>query len=377
MRILYVATDAEIGGAEVLLETLGTRRHTGDEADLVVLMGPGALSDRLERAMDTVTYLGFGEQSRNPFAMAAALDRVVAERQPDVISSHMFHADLVVALLPASTAARVTTIHTQRFGRGVHPLTRIVARGVALLSRRFDAVIATSEGAADFARRYRYAHEPHRVPNAVGLAETPAFSPRSRAFLSLARFHPVKGHAELFAAFAACATDYPDWRLICAGPGVEVGNVDVMALIDRAQARHLVDDGRIELLGAVQDVGALMGRSAALVISSTYGESAPIVGVEALAHSIPVITTDVGVSKHYSEPELVAAPGSADDLARVLGHYASLSDDERVALSVAARERCIADFGIETVISELDGVYRAAIARHDARGQRRSRAARR
>lgn len=360
MRILYVATDADIGGAEVLLETLAEYRRAGDQAALVVLMRRGTLSDRLERAFDTVDYLGFSAGSRNLRAMVRRLEAVIVARQPEVISSHMFHADLVTALAKASGAAKVTTLHTQEFGQGVHPLTRLIARAVGVLSGRFDAVIATSPGAAEFGRRYRYRHEPVMITNGVGMPADASFRPSSRVLLSLARFHPVKGHDVLIDAFARVAPQYPDWTLLCAGPGVDSSNAELIGYVDAAGARALLDTGRIQLHGMAPDPTPLLADAAALIISSRYGEAAPIVGVEALAQGIPVITTDLGVAGEYTEPRFVAEPGSAEDLARAIGEYCALDDRDRAGLSAEARARCAAQFSIERKIDDLDRVYAAA-----------------
>lgn len=377
MRILFVATDADIGGAEVLLETLALHRRDGDEVSLVVLLGRGSLSPRLEAAMDSVDYLDFDPGSRDLRKMARRLETVIANQSPDIVSSHMFHADIVTALSRASNAAKVTTIHTEKFGRGVHPLTRIIARAVGLLSRRFDAVIATSPGAVEFGRRLGYVHEPSFVANSVGLPPQSAFSPSSRALLSIARFHPVKGHDVLLEAFAEIAPHHPGWSLVCAGPGVSESDNAFMKVVDISGARALLDAGRVQLRGSVSELLPTMSVASALVISSRYGETAPIVGLEALAHGVPVITTDLGIAARFTERRFVVAPSSVDELASAMSEYCSLSDDDRLELSHDARRRCATDFGAQNAVDQLDLVYQQAIEHHRRRGSARRKSGRR
>lgn len=322
--------------------------------------------------MDSVEYLGFSESSRNVFAMVRRLEQVIRSWRPDVVSSHMFHADLVTALASAPDAAKVTTIHTQRFGRGVHPLTRAIAVAVGLLSRRFDAVVATSQGAVDFARRYRYARPAQLVSNAVGMPAVSSFKASSRAFLSLARFHPVKGHDVLFAAFERLARVEAGWSLICAGPGVEPGNETLREIIAKSGAEDLLAAGRVELVGPVSELAGLMSRSSALIISSKYGESAPIVGVEALAHGIPVITTDLGDSARYTEPPFVVPPSSINELYSAMLEFSLLSDQERTELSNRARTRCETEFSVRQTILALERVYREAIVARNSPSPRKS-----
>ena len=144
LRILYVSTDADIGGAERLLALLGRHADERDVTRLVVLMSRGSLSAELDAAFDEVVYLNTPTTSRDIFKMVRGLNRNIREFHPDVVSSHLFHADLVTALSNTS-APRTTTVHTHGFGPGDHPLTKVIARAVGLLSRRFAAVIPSSD----------------------------------------------------------------------------------------------------------------------------------------------------------------------------------------------------------------------------------------
>lgn len=368
MRILYVCTDADIGGAERLLLALGRHADPRDEVGLVVLMGPGTLSPLLNRAFSHVEYLGFPASSRNLPGMVAALGRAVRRFRPDVISSHLFHADLVTALARVRVP-RTTTVHTQALGGAEHPLTRLIARAVGMLSFRFDAVIPVGESddMRAFLSRLGYRRVESPIINPGEIPDTPLFRPESRRLVSIARSHPVKGHAVLFQAFASVAPALPEWTLACFGPGVVSGDPVMEEALSRPGLRELVAAGRILLGGPVSEPGEVLRDAAALVISSRYGETFPLVGTEAAGAGVPVISTDVGSCAEFvdSPPFLVRA-GDSDALARALESYARLSDSERRDLSRRARVRAERSYAPQVVVAAYRSVFERITSSADA-----------
>lgn len=358
MRILYVMTDAEIGGAEAVVETMGTSVHPGDVAELVVLMKPGSMSQRLEKAFDQVHYLGFDASSRDLLGMVRSLKRVCVGFRPDVIHSHLFHADLVAALVRHPKAAKVSTIHTQGFSSADHILTRAIARVVGLLSFKFDAVVPTGESCRTFGERYRYRNLTDPIDNSAQIPAENSYDPSSTMFLSLARWHPVKGHAVLLQAFRELLVTHPSWTLACVGPGASMDNEAARHAVNAAGLQDAVGDGRLQLRGPTDDVSGALAEAGALVISSLYGETFPVVGVEANAAGVPVIATDVGQSREFVASQThIVHPGDPKALLLALQHFAGLDVDQRRVLSQRVRTRAEADFSPTTAANKYRSVY--------------------
>lgn len=336
-----MCTDAEIGGAERFLASYASASRSEDTVALAVLMGPGALSPLLETSFDEVRYLGFPPTSRNLPGMIRALEGYIREFAPDVVSSHLFHADLVTALARTSVP-KTTTVHTQALSPQDHPLTRLIARAVGMLSFRFSAVIPSSpsEQMSRFIHTLGMKNVVHAIPNAAAIPEQPSFDPKSRRLISLARNHPVKGHRRLFEAFTLAAPQNPGWKLVAHGPDVLPDNPAMLEAIKQAHAIELFEHGRIVLAGPTSEPERVLGGSAALVISSIYGESFPIVGAEAAALGIPVITTDLGSCSEFADdPRFLVPPDDALALAAALRLYMASNDEERIELSRLARRR--------------------------------------
>lgn len=341
MRILVVCTDAEIGGAERFLVSLAQAAPETDTLGLVVLMQPGALSAQLESAFDEVTYLGFPPTSRNLPGMVRGLERAAQAFAPDVVSSHLFHADLVTALARIE-APKTTTVHTQGLTKNDHPLTRLIARAIGVLSFRFSAVIPAGASAdmRSFIERLGMRNVTAPIANGATVPLHPTFVPQSRVLLSLARNHPVKGHEHLFAAFAAVAADFPDWKLRAFGPEVTLEDPRMHSHLAAANALELAVVGRIQLNGPTPSPEHELAAASALVISSVYGEAFPIVGAEAAGHGVPVIATDLGSCAEFvDDARFLVPPGDTPALASALRNYMMLTDSERIALSTTARER--------------------------------------
>lgn len=346
MRVLVVCSDADIGGAERFLATLAGARRDEDKIALVVLMSAGTLSSQLEATFDEVTYLGFAPSSRNLPGMIRALEQSVMAFQPDVVSSHLFHADLVTALARIRVP-RTSTVHTQRLSSNDHPLTRIIAKAVGLLSYRFAAVIPASASAqmAGFLSSLHMRNVVAAIPNAGDVPATPRFNRTARTFLSLARNHPVKGHLRLFQAFTEVADELPEWVLVAHGPGVTEDDPAMAQAVNEAGAIHLLESGRLKLAGPTDRPERALARASALVISSIYGEAFPIVGVEAAGLGIPVITTNLGSCYEFADdPRFLVPPDDAQALAQAMRTYATVEDAERARLSTLARNRAETDY---------------------------------
>ena len=131
----------------------------------------------------------------------------------------------------------------------------------------------------------------------------------------------MKGHAVLFSAFRRVADQLPDWKLRAVGPGVDDQQEVMQAAIEAANARELIQSTRITLEGPTMEPQTLLGQASALVISSLYGETSPLIGAEAAGTGIPVITSRVGNCADFADdPRFVVEPGSVSDLALSLIH---------------------------------------------------------
>ena len=294
MRILHIVNAAETGGAQTLIEAMCRSRIPGDEHHVLVLLGPGELSERLGAVADSIHHAGLRRRDVLPFRAIALLKSIVRSRGITVIHSHLLQSDLV-AMLSGARVPVLSTLHTS----GAHEsrqLARLVGIAVARFSRRLDAVVACSPSARDYALRSGYANAEaiEVIHNGTAVAQvhpSPA-APAPAAplrLVQLARWHPMKDHQNLFAALALLRGQGIDVHVDCAGADMDAGNAELRSAIEE----HGVG-AAVHLHGSVKDVTKLLAGSTALVISSSHGEALPMAGLEALAIGLPVLTTEVG-----------------------------------------------------------------------------------
>ncbi|MBD7996068.1 glycosyltransferase [Arthrobacter sp. Sa2CUA1] len=329
-----------------------------DEHHVVVLQQPGVFSEDVAKSAVSVTHLNIPKSLRSVPRMIIGLNRVVRALQPDVVHSHLLQSDFVSLICPGRKFRRYTSVHISDIGKYDPSQTRLLSRVVALLSFRFTAAIATSTRSVEFMRRVGYRCNSVVVNNGTPRVEPVNYQQEPLTFLSLARFHEVKGHDVLISAFSEHLKTYPSSRLLCAGHGVDMDNPDFVSFVG-ANLGDMVNAGSVELVGPTKDTRALFSRSSVLVISSIGTETFPMVGSEACMHGIPVITTDVGdAHKFPGDSRWVVEPRSAMQMADAMNAFASLSSKEREVLSADSRERALAEFDLEKVAATYTLLYR-------------------
>jgi glycosyltransferase involved in cell wall biosynthesis len=120
-----------------------------------------------------------------------------------------------------------------------------------------------------------------------------------------------KGHATLVAALSLMRDDYR-WSVLLVGEGPERDSLE-----HSIQATDLRD--RVTLLGSCEDVSAVLDGADVAVLPS-YSEGMPNAVMEAMAHGLPVVATDVGGNRSLlgSGAGVLVAPGDEIALAKAL-----------------------------------------------------------
>ena len=404
MRVAHLIHGLEPGGAEALLVDLA-RAAPGAGLEIAVMPLVRVTDDRYVRALRDlgVPVLGLDLPTRwDPRAFGAALRRLRGWR-PDVLHTHLKHADLVGAVAARVTRTpQVSTLHVIEDGRtpmlrakrrlaaaarlstaratitvsdaqrrwylGAFPSAdpaRVVTvpNGVAdpydgrdpdVARAKIRAELgcapatwpATDPGRADGARE----SPPTEPGRAGGARETPRTEPgRADGEVLIAQVavaRPGKGHATLLDALRRLP-DLPV-RLAVAGDGPLRAELE-------AGAADLGD--RVRFLGHRDDVPDLLA-AADIVAHPSEFEALPTALIEALGAGRPVVATEVG-----GIPEVVTAETAAfvpvGDAAALAAELRALAADpqRRAALGAAARRRFEARFDARVWARRLADLY--------------------
>lgn len=362
MRIFLLSTSMGMGGADQQILTLArAMRRRGHEVRIVALAPLGPMGIEAQREGIPTESL---ELRRSPTDLPriVKLVRMIREWRPDVLHSHMVHANLLAsAVRPlVGVPALVSTIHSSNDGG------RLRMAAYRLAGRLVDRFTIISRLAAERYIRIG-AVPPERlevVPNAV---DTERFRrrPEARAavrkelaigdefvWLAVGRFEEPKDYLTMITAFALLASRRPNSRLLLAGKGSLQHEVE--RLVQSQGVAH-----RVRFLGVRRDVPDIMSAADGYVLSSAW-EGMPVVLLEAAAVELPVAATRVG-----GVPEVVedgatgylVPPGNPAALAEVMGKIEELTPEGRSAMGSRGRALVEQHYGTGRVMEIWDRLY--------------------
>jgi len=345
LTIAHVLTSLSVGGGERVALLLAERQVELGHRVLVASLeadGDGGLLPEFEQVGAEVTRIPKKEHGVDPKLWLELWAWAWGERA-DVMHTHNALPQIYGA--PAGRAAGARVVHTEHGRHDGSPMHRRLRR---ITSAPVHRMFAVSEATADHVRRLglvddqrlgvilngtdvrRFARDERRR------AEVRAFwGVPEGAFVigTVGRMASVKNHALLLRAVAPLLG--PSCQLVIAGDGDERRATEALV------AELGVGDA-VHLLGTVRDVPAVMSGLDLFALSSD-SEGLPMVLVEAMSASLPVVATEVGgVPKvvRRGETGLLVPAGDADALGAAL---TELRDDPARRERFAARACVVAE----------------------------------
>ena len=366
-RLLLVATSMARGGAEQQVVDLAkTLRARGWMVAVLSMTTPSDHEDELVAAGIEVASLDMRRGRPTP-ASLIRYGAFVRRWRPDVIHSHMVHANLLARIgrLFAPTVPVVCTVHTVMEGRR----WRTIA--YRLTDRLANVTTAVSQAAAD--RSVRIGAVPGDrvtvIPNGFDFSRSQIAEGAGEAirreigavdgflWVSVGRLVPEKGHDLLVEAFGIVRQARPNVRLAIAGDG------PLRRALDQLIAERGLTGSAI-LLGERRDVPALLAAGNAFVLSSRW-EGLPMVLLEASAQMLPLVCTDVGGCREVARPELGAVLTRTDpkDLARGMLRVMDLVPAERARTGENLKNLVRCQFDMDAVVVRWEELYASLVAR--------------
>lgn len=371
-RVVFLVNALGYGGAEVQVSrlALGMKRR-GRDVTVVSLIPPVGLADELRDHRVDVRSLNMRPGMPNPWALVRLL-KILKNRRPQVVHSHIVHANLLARLVRplAKVQVLVCTAHSIVEGK------RWLDLAYRCTDRMCDLTTNVSRTGVDRYVRIGAAPEGRIrfVPNGLDLQDFQPDAPaRARlrrelglearfVWLAAGRLSRAKDYPNMLRAFATVGADDSRAVLLLAGRGELEHEI-------RALARSLELGERVRFLGLRTDIAALMNCADAYVMSSAW-EGMPLVLQEASATELPIVATAVGGTGEVvmgDRSGILVSPGDAAALARAMRRVTCMSEAERAAMGRAGRAHVQSQFGIEHVLDTWDGIYRALLREKVAR----------
>ena len=361
MRILFLLTSLAYGGAETQVVRLAIRlKLRGWEVAVASLMPPKAYVEDLEAAGIPVFSLNIRRKLPDPRPVLR-LARIIRKWQPDVVHSHMVHANLLARIVRFLAPIPVLICSARSIDEG--------GRFREVLYRLTDPLcdLTTQVSQAGLERYVRMGavprHKIRYIPNGV---DTERFKPNLEdrlkvrkelgvdgfVWLAVGRFDPPKDYPSMLQAFARVVHKHSNTILLIAGDGPLRKTMENLA-------RELGIEKRTKFLGIRRDIPQLMNAADAYVMSSSW-EGMPNVLLEASATGLPIVATDVGGNREIvldGVTGFLVPPRNPEALARAMLRIMDLSDEERKEMGKRARKHIEVKFNLDRVVDLWEILY--------------------
>ena len=369
LRILHAIDSSGIYGAEAVLLNLACEQRARGGHPIVLSMGAIGVAEKpleAEARRRGIECLPLRMRGGLNFAGATRVSDLAREHRADVIHTHGYKGNILLGLLPRRRRAPViATLHgwTARRTLSKLGLYRLVDQ---CLLPRLDGVVIVNDQMRHIPALARLRPPPVTIPNGVTPAAPGASSdsPLAQAIAALrqrcpvlfgvvGRLSPEKNVAMLMEALHDSAS--PHVGLVILGDGPSRATVeDTIARLGLGE--------RVLLGGYVANGRDYLTSLDALVIPSLT-EGLPMILLEAMAASLPVIATRVGdIPKTLGELGLLVPPADRAALSAAIRAVAVDLPRFRV-LAARAAERVARDYSAGAMADRYDRVYQTVLAR--------------
>lgn len=366
-KILHVIGGLEIGGAEMALYRLITGSVNGKYEHAVVALTPdGPMGDRLLALGIELTTFDF---RKAPIAHFLGLLSFLRRKQPDIVQTWMYHADMFGGLAARLAGNRniIWGIRTSELTAGNSKMTVIARRICAWLSSRLPHTIVC---VAEAARRthIRAGYDSARmvvVPNGFDLSRLTAddgqvgllrrqcgLGDETVVIGSLGRFNASKDQQNFVRAAGLLAQQYPHARFLMVGRDLDADNKELRTWI--ADTGHA---DRFVLLGERSDVPVCLAAMDIFCLSSR-NEGFPNAVGEAMGMGVPCVVTDVGdAALLVDDAGIVVPKEDSPALARGLERLLAMTPEARRQMGQQARTRIRTEFTMERARERFESIY--------------------
>jgi glycosyltransferase involved in cell wall biosynthesis len=368
MKILYLITRADCGGAQVALLNLIMNLPVGFEP-IVAAGEEGFLQQECARKGIPYRVIPGLVAPISPVKDSLALMRLLAlirRERPCVVHAHTSKAGILGRVAARLTRTPVIfTAHTWSFDEGVPRLRKKIAVPIERITAALGGkIITVADSNTHEALRHSITTRRNliRIWNGVPDSRLRA-SPGSRdrvTLITVARMVPQKDHALLLRALVGVCGN---WCLQMVGDGPLRREIQLLA-------EQLQLGGRLQFLGERKDVAELLSQADVFILPSKW-EGLPVSILEAMRAGLPVVATDVGGVREAVQEDVTGLLSKAHDEEGLRDRIQSLITLPSLMMQMgkAGRRRFEEHFRIETMVdrtvelyAEIDGSLVDAVA---------------
>ena len=153
-------------------------------------------------------------------------------------------------------------------------------------------------------------------------------------------------------AAAKVSKEHDSAQFLLVGKGVDTKNAIILE-----QVKSLNIESRVHLLGHRTDIDELLPQLSVFALTSIC-EGFPNVVGEAMACSVPCVTTDAGaMAEVLGDCGVVTPKGDAERFAAALLAVLAKSQSERIVMGERARQRVQEHFSLDSITAKYQEAY--------------------
>lgn len=359
MKILYVITGLGMGGAETQLSAVAQHMAKNHDVRVCYLTGePVLLTDISAVPLVPINM----KKTLSGFLQGYfKLRKLIAEFKPDVVHSHMIHANILSRLLRLSidVPRLICSAHNSNEGgrmrmlayRLTHRLADITTNVSQEAVRAFETQWATPKNemrvvfnGVDTSVFRSDCEKRGYLRQLAGVIEA------DKIILAVGRLAKAKDYPNLLNAFAGLSNTHDNLKLWIVGDGDER-----LALTELVEKLNLT--GKVVFWGVRNDVAAFYNAADIYVLSSAW-EGFGLVVAEAMATERVVVATDCGgVREVIGDQGFLVPVKNADALRQGMEKALSLSTGCANVMGEQARARVVEHFSLDGVIENWLAIY--------------------
>ena len=372
-KLLFISTGLSRAGAEIMLyDLLSHIDRDRFEPVVISLMDRGDIGKQIEQLNIPVHSIGM-LSGKPTIASAMGIIKLIKKIEPDLIQGWMYHGNLAAQLYQLFAIRKIPIIwsihHSLHQISEEKPLTQGIIRFGSWSSKFVAKVAYVSEKSQAQHLKIGYCQTNScLIPNGFDTSRFKSdlkirqkfrqeLNLNGDTFLigSIARYHPMKDHANFIKAAKVLLTESPETKFVMVGSEVDYENQTLTNLIDEL---GICDS--VYLLGERKDIPQITPALDLLTSSSAYGEAFPLVLGEAMSCGVSCVVTDIGDSAWIvGDTGKVVPPKNPTALAKAWLEMINMDKSIKANLGQSARNRIIEKFSLVSIVNQYEDLYQS------------------
>jgi len=365
VKVLMVITGLGMGGAEKVVTSLADQLvEKGHEVVIAYMTGKTLVVPK----SSNVELISLDVNSaKNIYKAYFKLRKLIKYFKPDVVHSHLVHANILCRTLRLTTA--MPRLISSAHNTDEEGWTRFLA--YRLTDKLTDISTNVSDEAVDAFIEQKAVRPGRMLTLHNGISTTEfVFSEKARSdirrelgliegqqlILAVGRLDQQKDYPNLLSAISILSESQKNIKVAIAGQGPLLNELE-----ERVNILGIED--KICFLGVRTDIPRLMSAADVFVLSSAW-EGFGLVVAEAMACERVVVATDCGgVKEVVGDAGFLVPPKDSVAIAAALKQALTVNSDERLQLGKKARQRVLQHYSLDMATDKWLRLYSAPIGK--------------